>query len=226
MESVDVANIHFDSNGLVPAVIQDYRNGKLLMMAYMNLESLQRTIESGQTWFYSRSRRCLWHKGEESGHFQQVKEISVDCDADTIAIQVIPNGPACHTNNISCFYRGLTEWGNKNNREGRLYILDTLFQEIKEKRIHPSKKSYTNYLQKEGKDKIDKKIGEEAAEVIIANQHQNKKEIVEESCDLLYHLFVMWENSGIDLYDVMATLKERNRVKDNKKEVEHIDKTF
>lgn len=225
MESVDIKNISFDDKGLVPAIVQDARNGEVLMMAYMNEESLKKTVESGETWFFSRSRQKLWHKGEESAHFQHVKRIYVDCDADTLVVEVIPDGPACHTNNRSCFYRSLTEWENEEG-DGSLAILDTLFEEIKDRRIHPQEKSYTNYLQQEGKDKIDKKIGEEASEVIIADQHQDKEEIVDESCDLLYHLFVLWENSGIDLYDIMAKLEERDGKKGNKKKVGHLDKVF
>ena len=225
MESVDIKDIKFDEKGLIPAVIQDARSGEVLMVAYMNKESLKKTVESGETWFWSRSRQKFWHKGEESAHFQHVKRIYVDCDADTLVVQVIPDGPACHTNNRSCFYRSLSEWDNTSS-EGNLNILHVLYDEIRDRRIHPQEKSYTNYLQREGKNKIDKKIGEEASEVIIADQHQDKKEIIDESCDLLYHLFVMWENSGIDLYDIMKKLEDRDEKKGNKKEVGHQDKTF
>lgn len=225
MESVDIGKIKFDEKGLVPAVVQDARSGEVLMVAYMNAESLAKTVESGETWFFSRSRQKLWHKGEESGHFQQVKRIYVDCDADTLVVEAIPEGPACHTGNRSCFYRSLAQWDNT-KAEGSLTILHTLFEEIKDRRIHPQEKSYTNYLQKEGKNKIDKKIGEEASEVIIADQHEDKEEIIDESCDLLYHLFVLWENAGVDLYDIMQKLEERDEKKGNKKVVGHLDKTF
>ena len=113
MESVDIKNIKFDEKGLVPAVVQDARSGEVLMVAYMNAESLAKTVESGETWFFSRSRQKLWHKGEESGHFQHVKRIYVDCDADTLVIEAIPDGPACHTGNRSCFYRNLAQWDNE-----------------------------------------------------------------------------------------------------------------
>lgn len=225
MNSVNINDIKYDANGLIPAVVQDARSGDVLMVAYMNAESLQKTIESGETWFFSRSRQKLWHKGEESAHFQHVKRIYVDCDADTLVVQVIPDGPACHTNNPTCFYRSLSGWDNE-EAEGNLSILHTLFEEIKDRRIHPQEKSYTNYLQTEGKNKIDKKIGEEASEVIIADQHQDKEEIIDESCDLLYHLMVMWENSGVDLYDIMKKLEERDEKKGNKKKVGHQDKIF
>ena len=225
METVDIKNISFNEKGLVPAIVQDARSGEILMMAYMNQESLQKTIETGETWFFSRSRQKLWHKGEESAHFQHVKKIFVDCDADTLVVQVIPDGPACHTNHPTCFFRSLTEWENR-EETGSLAILHTLFEEIKDRRAYPQDKSYTNYLQSEGKNKIDKKIGEEASEVIIADQHQDKEEIIDESCDLLYHLFVMWENSGINLYDIMRKLEERDEKKGNKKKVGHQDKIF
>lgn len=225
MEFVDIKDITFDEKGLVPAVVQDARSGEVLMMAYMNEESLQKTVESGETWFFSRSRQKLWHKGEESAHFQHVQRIYVDCDADTLVVQVLPEGPACHTNHRSCFYRGLAEWDNGEG-QSNLAILHTLFEEIKDRRLHPQEKSYTNYLQQEGKNKIDKKIGEEASEVIIADQHQDKEEIIDESCDLLYHLMVMWENSGVDLYDIMQKLEDRDAKKGNKKKVGHQDKIF
>lgn len=225
MESVKLENIAFDEKGLVPAVVQDARSRDVLMVAYMNKESLQKTLDTGDTWFYSRSRQKLWHKGEESGHVQHVQRIYVDCDADTLVIEVVPEGPACHTNNPTCFYRDLAEWTNKEDK-GNLSILHTLFEEIKDRRIHPQEKSYTNYLQREGKNKIDKKIGEESSEVIMADQHEDKEEIISESCDLLYHLFVLWENAGVDLYDIMAKLESRDQKKGNKKVVGHLDKTF
>lgn len=225
MESVKLEDIKFDEKGLIPAVVQDARTREVLMLAYMNEESLKKTIETGETWFYSRSRQKLWHKGEESGHFQHIRRIYADCDADTLVIEALPDGPACHTGNRTCFYRGVEGWENKTG-EGSLAILATLFEEIEDRRAHPQEKSYTNYLQTEGKNKIDKKIGEEASEVIIADQHEDKEEITDESCDLLYHLFVLWENAGLSLYDIMAKLEERDEKKGNKKVVGHLDKTF
>ena len=142
METVDIKNISFNEKGLVPAIVQDARSGEILMMAYMNQESLQKTIETGETWFFSRSRQKLWHKGEESAHFQHVKKIFVDCDADTLVVQVIPDGPACHTNHPTCFFRSLTEWENR-EETGSLAILHTLFEEIKDRRAYPQDKNYT-----------------------------------------------------------------------------------
>lgn len=225
MESVKWDELRFDDKGLIPAVVQDARTGEVLMVAYMNEESLRRTVESGETWFFSRSRQRLWHKGEESGHFQHVRRIFADCDGDTLVVEVVPDGPACHTGNRSCFYRGLEGWENRRG-PGSLRILWDLYREIEDRRAHPQEKSYTNYLQQEGKNKIDKKIGEEAAEVIIADQHGDRKEIVSESCDLLYHLFVLWESAGVSLTDVLAEMEARDEVKGNKKDVGHQDRVF
>ncbi len=226
MESVSMETLAFDEKGLIPAVVQDARTGEVLMMAYMNRESLAKTIESGETWFYSRSRQKLWHKGEESGHFQHVRRILVDCDRDTLVVEAVPDGPACHTGHRSCFYRPLAEWQGGLEETGSLRILWQLYEEIKERRDCPVEKSYTNYLQAEGKNKIDKKIGEEAAEVIIADQHGDRKEIVSESCDLLYHLFVLWENAGVSFTDVLREMEVRDRKKGNKKEAGHQDRIF
>ena len=238
MEFVNIKEIAFDKNGLVPAVVQEARSGKVLMVAYMNSESLQKTIETGRTWFYSRSRQKLWNKGEQSGHFQEVREISVDCDADTLLIQVDQTGAACHTGHKTCFFRGL---GGTEDKEytGSLTILSDLQDEIKEKRQHPTEKSYTAYLLETGIDKIGKKIGEEASEVIIAGKNADwavadktekgaalRDEVCKESADLLYHLAVLWEKTGVGVNDVMAVLEARSHVKGNKKTVGHLDKTF
>lgn len=225
METVELQNLKYDDRGLIPAVVQDTRNGEVLMVAYMNEESLKRTLASGETWFFSRSRQKLWHKGAESGHFQHVRKIYADCDADTLVVEVVPDGPACHTGHRSCFYRGISGWENRENT-GSLRILDDLFEEIKDRRIHTRENSYTNYLQREGKNKIDKKVGEEASEVIIADQHEDREEVIEESCDLLYHLMVLWENRGLALSDIMKKMEERDQKKGNKKEVGHQDKIF
>ena len=225
MENVKPENIHFNEKGLIPAIVQDARSGEILMMAWMNKESLQKALEARETWFYSRSRQKLWHKGEESGHIQHIERLYIDCDEDTIVVQVLPEGPACHTGNCTCFFRGIVGFTNQETK-GTLSILHALSEEIKDRKKNPQPKSYTNCLLAEGSDKSDKKIGEEASEVIIAVQHKDKKEITSESCDLLYHLFVLWENAGIDLYDIMAEMERRNEVKGNKKTVGHLDKTF
>lgn len=233
MDTVRLEDIRFDDKGLVPAVVQEGRSGKVLMVAYMNAESLRRTVESGDTWFYSRSRRELWHKGETSGHYQKVRDIFVDCDADTLVVVVDQIGAACHTGNKSCFFRHLSGWNGAYT--GHLAMLADLADEIREKRIHPTEKSYTAYLLQTGMDKICKKIGEESAEVIIAAKNadsagtENKDlqlEVCRESADLLYHMAVLWEKAGVTVNDVMAVLEERSHIKGNKKTVGHTDKTF
>ncbi len=165
METLPMSEVHFDANGLIPVVVQEACSGKVLMLAYMNEESLRKTLETGETWYYSRSRRELWHKGETSGHFQKVLAISVDCDADTLLIQVDQTGAACHTGNKSCFFRALE--GVEGDYAGSLAVLSDLKDEISEKHAHPTEKSYTAYLRATGIDKIGKKIGEESSEVII-----------------------------------------------------------
>lgn len=234
METLAPGAVHFDEKGLIPAVIQEACSGKVLMVAYMNAESLQKTIETGGTWFYSRSRRELWHKGETSGHFQTVRSISVDCDADTLLIQVDQAGAACHTGNKSCFFRALE--GCEGDYTGSLAVLSDLKDEVADRHVHPTEKSYTAYLLQTGVDKICKKIGEEASEVIIAAKNAEsgapedaeklRAELCGESADLLYHLSVLWENAGVTVNDVMSVLEARTHVKGNKKTVGHQDKTF
>ncbi len=238
METVNIDQIRFDDKGLIPAVIQEACSGKILMVAYMNAESLQKTAETGYTWFYSRSRQSLWNKGETSGHLQKVRSIAVDCDEDTLLIQVDQIGAACHTGNKSCFFRALAETADKESR-GQLTMLADLKEEIQDKKLHPTEKSYTAYLFSAGIDKICKKIGEEASEVIIAAKNADplvdeasakaidcRDEVCKESADLLYHLSVLWEETGVTVNDVMAVLEDRAQVKGNKKEVGHQDKTF
>ena len=217
-------DIKFDEKGLVPAVVQEGCSGKVLMVAYMNAEALKRTVESGDAWYYSRSR-------------QELCSIAVDCDADTILLTVDQVGAACHTGHKSCFFRSMTEW--EKTYTGNLSMLSDLREEIKEKRIHPTEKSYTAYLLQTGIDKICKKIGEESSEVIIAAKNADpvvkdtseaadnlRLEVCKESADLLYHLSVLWEDTGVTVNDVMKVLEERSHIKGNKKTVGHLDKTF
>lgn len=202
------ASIKFDEKGLVPAIIQDSSNSQILMMAYMNEESLAKTMESGFTWFFSRSRQKLWMKGETSGNTQQVEQILYDCDEDTLLIKVKPNGPACHTGNYSCFYRSLdgeTVEASSNNAS----ILQELYSVISQRQKEMPEGSYTTYLFKEGIDKILKKVGEESAEVIIAAKNREKKEVIYETADLFYHLLVMMVEQGVDLTDVYQELRSR-----------------
>lgn len=212
--------IKFDAHGLVPAIIQDFQSGQVLMLAYMNAESLDKTITSGQTWFYSRSRQELWMKGESSGHVQKVREILYDCDADTLLIKVEQTGAACHTGHYSCFYRDSTgqEVENKVFDPEEVYatagnrgILFELYDVIRERRDKLPEGSYTTYLFTKGIDKILKKVGEENAEVIIAAKNGSKPELIYESSDLLYHLLVLLVEQGVELDEIFNELASRRK---------------
>ncbi len=213
-----IENIKFDEKGLVPAIIQDNKSGQVLMMAYMNRESLSKTMETGRTWFYSRSRQQLWMKGEESGHIQELKQIFYDCDQDTLLIKVEQTGVACHTGHYSCFYRDIE--GNEIEPTlidvEKIYdsvqgpgILYELYDIISDRKEKMPEGSYTSYLFDKGLDKILKKVGEENAEVIIAAKNREKSEVVYEVSDLIYHLLVLLVEQGVELGDIFAELKSR-----------------
>lgn len=213
-----INNIKFSADNLVPAIIQDYATGKVLMLAYMNKEALSKTIETGNTWFYSRSRQALWMKGEESGNVQKVKEIRYDCDADTLLILVEQTGAACHTGHYSCFYRNLENEivEEKDFDLTKLYqaktgpsILLELADVIKDRKEKMPEGSYTTYLFTKGLDKILKKVGEENAEVIIAAKNQSKEELIYEVSDLIYHLLVLLAEQEVELTDIFTELKSR-----------------
>lgn len=197
--------IKWDEKGLVPAIIQDAITNKVLMMAYMNEESLNKTKETGQTWFFSRSRNELWNKGETSGNTQEVVDISTDCDGDTILITVIPAGPACHTGEVSCFYNEIKTFKEVPNRQ----VLFEEYDMIVDRKNNPKEGSYTNYLFTEGVDKICKKIGEESTETVIAAKNDSKEELIYEASDLLYHLNVLLVNQGVSLDDLMIEIEKR-----------------
>ena len=198
MSAVDISMIKFDDKGLVPAVVQE-ENGQVLMLAYMNKESLEKTIETGYTWYYSRSRQRFWNKGEESGNKQKVKEISYDCDGDTLLIKVHQTGVACHTGTYTCFSgRKLVEEKEKGlvvvepEQETSLAtVLNDLYNVIQERQLNPVEGSYTNYLFEKGQDKILKKVGEEAVETVIASKNNKSEEVLYEMGDLWYHCLVL-----------------------------------
>jgi phosphoribosyl-ATP pyrophosphohydrolase/phosphoribosyl-AMP cyclohydrolase len=205
--------ILFDERGLVPAVVQDVATGQVLMVAWMNEEALRLTQETGQAHFWSRSRRQLWHKGATSGHVMQVRDIRVDCDADTLLLQVEPAGPACHTGNQSCFFRPVEEFvepATRRDADGS-NVLDTLFATILDRQANPRPGSYTAYLLEAGEDKILKKIGEEAMEVILAAKAQGDARVVSEVGDLFYHLLVLLAARGLTLADVQTELDRRRQ---------------
>lgn len=199
--------IQFDAQGLVPAIVQDARTKEVLTLAYMNEESYQKTIETGETWFYSRSRQELWHKGATSGNTQKVVAMRTDCDADALVVEVVPNGPACHTGAVSCFHNSIIE---KTSETGSVEILTTLKNVISEREEQMPEGAYTTYLFDKGVDKIGKKVGEEATEVVIAAKNRDAEELKWESADLLYHLMVLLQEQKVDLYDVLGVLQQRH----------------
>ena len=209
---IDFSKIKFDEKGLVPAVVQDVRTNAVVMLAYMNGESLARTIETGYTWFWSRSRQELWNKGATSGNLQKVVNISYDCDGDSLLVQVEQTGVACHTGEYSCFHNLL--WKRDNlpvpEMEGIPGVLSELYRVIQEKRENGGEKSYTKYLFTSGQDKILKKVGEECTEVIIAGKADDKKETVYEIADLAYHVMVLMVQMGISVEDIHRELASRH----------------
>lgn len=200
-------NIKFNENGLIPAIIQDINTKEVLMMAYMNEEAFEKTLETKRTWFYSRSRKQLWNKGETSGNYQEVKEIWYDCDQDTLLVEVVPAGNACHTGAVSCFYRSI--YKEEKRIETSKDIIQQLYQRIVDRKMNPKEGAYTTYLFNKGIDKILKKIGEEAAEVIIAAKNTDKSESVYEISDLLYHTLVLMVDKGISIEDIKGELFNR-----------------
>ena len=196
-------NIKFNGHGLVPCVVQDVYTREVLMLAYMNEESLKKTLETGETWFFSRSRNELWNKGATSGHKQIVKKLSYDCDGDTLLAEVEQIGAACHTGAKSCFYTTMFE------SEEKVFEIGKLFDLIKERKETPVEGSYTNYLFDKGIDKILKKVGEECAEVIIAAKNPDLTELQYELSDLVYHSMVLMVERGLELKDIAEELKKR-----------------
>lgn len=209
---MNLENVTFDDKGLVPAIVQDALSKEVLTLAYMNEESLKKTIDTKETWFYSRSRQELWHKGETSGNTQEVVDLRYDCDQDTILVLVKPAGPACHKGNYSCFSDSLLS-DEGLVAEDRFAILNTLESIIAERHAERPEGAYTTYLFEEGVDKILKKVGEEAAEVIIAAKNRDQEELTWESADLLFHLMVLLREQECPLDDVLRVLEERHNTK-------------
>ena len=219
---IDFANLKFDEKGLIPAIVQDVKTNAVLMLAYMNEESLARTVETGYTWFWSRSRQELWNKGATSGHMQKVLNITYDCDGDTLLLKVEQTGNACHTGSYSCFSYPLWNSGEGKNLpvvgEANLpSVLSELYAVIQEKKEHGGEKSYTRYLFMSGQDKILKKVGEESAETIIASKNNNSKEVVYEMSDLWYHCLVLLAYHNIAPGELLAELGGRRKQENNSK---------
>ena len=205
---VEFAEMKKLDNGLVPVIVQDYKTNEVLMLAYMNEEAYNCTVSTGKMTYYSRSRNELWIKGETSGHYQFVKSLSIDCDNDTLLAKVKQIGAACHTGNRSCFYRDLvkTEWQVEDNTN----ILEKIYATVMDRKLNPKEGSYTNYLFTKGIDKILKKCGEEATEIVIAAKNPDKTEIKYEIADFLYHVTVLMAECGIDWKDVFEELANRD----------------
>ena len=209
---------YFVKADLIPAIVQEESTGEILMLAYMNKESMAITLETGYTWFWSRSRQELWNKGATSGHLQKVISIHGDCDDDTLLVKVEQTGPACHTGSKSCFFNKIKQVIEMND------TLVNLYETILERKENQQEGSYTCYLFEKGLDKILKKVGEECSETIIAAKNGNKEETVGEISDLIFHLFVMMANEGIAVEDVMAELDKRSNKTGNLKVFHQVDK--
>jgi len=229
---MELETIAFDERGLVPAVVQDHATGEVLMLAYMNAESLARTLQTGETWFWSRSRQELWNKGATSGNRQRVVELRLDCDGDSIVVRVETSGPACHTGERSCFFRPLAGEPPAPSRERQIVsprealpapqlsvvdmksmelgiLLNDLYTLIRLREAERPEGSYTTYLFNSGLDKILKKIGEEATETVIAAKNASPRELTSEVADLLYHLLVLMVDRGLGLADICRELAGR-----------------
>ena len=199
-----MAELKFNGHGLICAIAQDYESGEVLMQAYMNEEAYKKTLETGYAHYWSRSRQKLWKKGEESGHLQKVRGIYLDCDGDCLLLKVEQTVAACHTGNYSCFYTPIVECGVGAEMLGKLQRI------VLDRKENPEEGSYTSYLFEKGVDKIAKKTGEEAVELVIAAKSADKKEIVGECADLFYHTLVLLANAGVTLSDVCTELKDRH----------------
>ncbi|MBI4310370.1 MAG: bifunctional phosphoribosyl-AMP cyclohydrolase/phosphoribosyl-ATP diphosphatase HisIE [Chloroflexi bacterium] len=206
--------IKLDQRGLAPAVVQDVNTKQVLMVGYVNPGSLRRTLEGGQVWFYSRSREELWHKGEISGNFLNLKFASVDCDGDTLLFQVAPDGPTCHTGNTSCFFTPLTETPRPEDYERHERgpgVLDELFAVIQERKQAMPEGSYTTSLFKSGVPRIAQKVIEEGGEAALAAATGDKEHLPQEAADLFYHALVLLAAAGVTPEDVWKVLRERRR---------------
>ena len=200
-------DLKLNSDGMVPVIVQDYRTDEVLMLAYMNKEAFDTTINLRKRSYWSRSRDELWTKGLTSGHFQYVKSLAIDCDRDTMLAKVEQIGAACHTGNRSCFYTTIV--GNDYDAKNPVQIFESVYQTIADRKENPKEGSYTNYLFEKGLDKILKKVGEEATEVVIAAKNPNVEEVKYELSDFLYHAMVLMVEKGITWEDITGELADR-----------------
>ena len=205
--NINIEKLKFDEKGLIPAIVVDYYTKEVLTLAYMNKESLEISINEGKTCFYSRSRKELWRKGETSKNYQHIQNIKSDCDNDALVVEVIKDGPACHTGAESCFMNDIYE--KENYKDFSIY---KLYELIKGRKINNTEGSYTTYLFNSGIDKILKKIGEESSEVIIGAKNDSKEETIYELADLFYHSLVLMVEKNITLNDIKEELAKRSVV--------------
>ncbi|MBR1599128.1 MAG: bifunctional phosphoribosyl-AMP cyclohydrolase/phosphoribosyl-ATP diphosphatase HisIE [Lachnospiraceae bacterium] len=206
--AVPFSEFKLNADGLIPCIVQDYKTSEVLMMAYMNEESYNKTLETGRMTYFSRSRQKLWVKGEESGHFQFVKELIIDCDKDTILAKVSQIGVACHTGNPTCFFTPLAS--KEYNSTNPLTVFNEVYNTIVDRKKNPKEGSYTNYLFDKGIDKILKKVGEECTEIVIAAKNPDPEEIKYEISDFLYHCMVLMVERGVTWEDIMKELDNRH----------------
>ena len=207
---VNLSELKFDNNGLIPAIIVDVETNDVLMFAYMSEESLKISIDEGKTCFWSRSRNELWRKGEGSGNFQQIINIKADCDKDALVITVRKNGPACHTGENSCFFEDVYISDSETGEQGA-FSIDSLHKTIEDRKVNRKPGSYTTYLFEKGLDKILKKLGEESTEVIIAAKSNDKGETIYELADYVYHALVLMTEMGITPEEVRKELASRHQ---------------
>jgi phosphoribosyl-ATP pyrophosphohydrolase/phosphoribosyl-AMP cyclohydrolase len=201
-----VGSLRFDDNGLIPAVVQDSDSGRVLMVAYANRESLEKTLATGDVHFWSRSRQTIWRKGETSGNVLRLRSIAADCDLDCLLVRAEPAGPVCHTGELSCFFEELMG-AAPSSELGE--VLGRLTRVVRERHESRPEGSYTVELFAKGIPRIAQKVGEESTEVVIAAASGDARELAEESADLLYHLLVLWKASGIAPGDVASALARR-----------------
>lgn len=204
---LEFSDLKLNESGLIPVVVQDYKTNEVLMMAYMNEEAFDNTVKTGRMTYYSRSRKCQWVKGETSGHYQYVRALCVDCDKDTILAKVEQVGAACHTGNRTCFYTTIV--GTERDAKNPLQVFESVYDTITDRREHPKAGSYTNYLFEKGLDKILKKVGEEATEIVIAAKNPNPEEVKYEIADFLYHVMVLMAERGVTWEDITKELADR-----------------
>jgi phosphoribosyl-ATP pyrophosphohydrolase/phosphoribosyl-AMP cyclohydrolase len=203
----NLSQLKFNKDGLIPVVTQSYKTGKVLMQAYANKESLEQTVVSGFATYFSRSRNELWVKGETSGNTQKIVDILVDCDEDSLVFLVEEAGPACHTNNETCFYRNLSL--KEADKPAIFSIFSDLYKKLEGRKTEMPEGSYVTSLFKKGSDKIIQKIGEEAVETVIALKNKNKDEIIYESADLIFHLILGLVDAGVDISEIQKELLKR-----------------